>query len=110
MLSENGTPILKFFLHISKEEQKKELLERINDPTKNWKMNPQDLKERELWDKYMEAYEETLSKCSKPHAPWYVIPSEHKWLRNLAVSQIIVDKLECPGHEIPQRLDMQKRT
>lgn len=101
-LSENGTTILKFFLHISKEEQKKRLLERINDPTKNWKMNPQDMKERELWDRYMEAYEEALNKCSKPHAPWYVIPSEHKWLRNLSVSQIIVDKLESLDMKYPK--------
>ncbi len=102
MLSENGTTILKFFLHISKEEQKKRLLERIKDPAKNWKMNPADLKERELWDKYMEAYEETLNKCSKQHAPWYVIPSEHKWLRNLAVSQILVDKLESLDMKYPK--------
>lgn len=102
MLYENGTIILKFFLHISKEEQKKRLLERINDPAKNWKMNPADLKERALWDKYMEAYEEAINKCSKPHAPWYVIPSEHKWLRNLAVSQIIVDKLESLNMRYPK--------
>jgi PPK2 family polyphosphate:nucleotide phosphotransferase len=102
MLYENGTIILKFFLHISKEEQKKRLLERINDPAKNWKMNPADLKERALWDKYMEAYEEAINKCSKPHAPWYVIPSRHKWLRNLAVSQIIVDKLESLDMEYPK--------
>jgi len=85
-LSENGTTILKFFLHISREEQKKRLLERINDPTKNWKMNPADLKERALWDRYMEAYEEALNKCSKSHAPGMLY---HRSTNGCATSQCL---------------------
>lgn len=94
MLSENGTLILKFFLHISKDEQKKRLMERISDPEKSWKMDPADLRERVRWDKYQRAYSEAIGKCSFSHAPWFVIPSDRKWVRNLAVSQIIVESLE----------------
>ena len=94
ILARNGTTILKFFLHISKDEQKKQLEERLADPTKNWKMNPDDLKERARWDEYMKAYEAALGECSTKWAPWYIIPSDKKWFRNLAVSQIIVEALE----------------
>jgi PPK2 family polyphosphate:nucleotide phosphotransferase len=93
-LSQNRTIVLKFFLHISREEQAKRLLERIDDPQKNWKISPADLAEREYWDDYMEAYEEALERCSTKWAPWYVIPANKKWFRNLAVSQIIVDRME----------------
>ncbi|MFZ2454976.1 MAG: polyphosphate kinase 2 family protein [Candidatus Altiarchaeia archaeon] len=102
MLSENGTVILKFFLHISREEQKKRLLERMNDPEKFWKMDPADLEERKLWDRYQRAYEEAIERCSPKHAPWYVIPSDRKWVRNLAVSQIIVEALEALGMRYPK--------
>ena len=93
ILSENHVKILKFFLHISKDEQKKRLRERLADPAKNWKMNLQDLKERELWEDYMEAYEDALTECSTEWAPWFIIPANKKWFRNLAVSQIIVEAL-----------------
>ena len=102
LLTENGTVLLKFFLHISKEEQKKRLLERINDPEKNWKIDPADLKERVLWDRYQKAYEEALEKCSTKRAPWYVIPADKKWARNLAVSRIIADKLESLDMKYPK--------
>lgn len=94
ILSENQVKILKFFLHISKDEQKKRLQERLADPAKNWKMSLQDLKERELWKDYMEAYEDALTACSTAWAPWFIIPADDKWFRNLAVSQIIIEALE----------------
>jgi PPK2 family polyphosphate:nucleotide phosphotransferase len=91
MLSKNNVVILKFFLHISKEEQARRLMRRIEDPRRNWKMSPADLQERKHWDDYVAAYEEALTRCSTERAAWYVIPSNKKWFRNLAVSQIIVD-------------------
>jgi PPK2 family polyphosphate:nucleotide phosphotransferase len=94
MLHEEGTTILKFFLHISYEEQRKRFLDRINEPEKNWKFNPGDIEERELWDDYSEAYEEALSKTSTSWAPWFIIPANRKWYRNLAVSTILVDALD----------------
>ena len=90
----NGTRILKFFLHISPEEQLARFEQRINDPTRNWKISESDYAERELWDTYIEASEEALHETSTRHAPWYVIPANHKWFRNLAVSQIVADSLE----------------
>lgn len=92
-LKENGTVILKFFLHISKEEQRKRLQARIDDPQKNWKMQPKDLDERKLWDDYMRAYEDALTECSTDDAPWHIIPADRKWFRNLAISQIVADTL-----------------
>ena len=94
LLAETGTTILKFYLHISREEQKKRFEARLRDPGKGWKFSRDDLKKRQQWDDYMQAYEEALSRCSTPWAPWYVIPADHKWYRNLLVSQIIVEALE----------------
>jgi PPK2 family polyphosphate:nucleotide phosphotransferase len=94
ILTENNVTILKFFLHISKEEQKKRLDARREDPEKNWKFNPEDLKERKHWDDYVKAYEEALSRCSTKAAPWFIIPADHKWFRNLAVSKIVTETLE----------------
>lgn len=104
LLVQNGTTILKFFLHISKDEQKKRFEARHNDPDKNWKSSPSDESERKYWDDYQAAYEDVLAKCSEPEAPWFVIPSNRKWFRNLAISQIVVDALErmdlkYPTHE-----------
>ena len=95
MLSENGVVILKFLLYISKDEQLKRFRARVEDPSKNWKFNEGDLKEREHWDEYIEAYDEMLRRCSTDHAPWYVIPANYKWFRNVAVSQILVDTIEA---------------
>ncbi len=92
-ITENGTIILKFFMNISKEEQKERLLRRLNEPNKNWKFSPADLDERDLWDKYMEYFEDALNKTSKPHAPWYVIPSDDKPSARLIVASIILDEL-----------------
>ncbi len=93
-LAENGVTILKFFLHISKKEQKKRLQERVDDPAKHWKFSFGDLKEREIWDQYMEAYEDMLNLTSTPWAPWHLVPSNRKWYRNLVVSRVIRETLE----------------
>lgn len=94
LLLENHTVILKFFLHISKDEQKKRLQERLDHPQKYWKVSLDDIKERRFWDDYHKAYEDILRHCSKKHAPWYIIPANKKWYRNVVISQILVDKLE----------------
>jgi len=102
MLSENGVTILKFFLHISREEQKQRLLERLHDPLKNWKFEVGDLDERKRWDDYTEPYEEVLEKCSTEWAPWYVVPSDRKSTRNLLVAQVVTDALERMNPEFPR--------
>lgn len=94
LLAESNTILLKFYLHISKAEQKERLMAREADPTKAWKLSVGDWKERELWDDYTRAYEDALEKCSTPAAPWYLIPADHKWFRDLAVVQAIVNALE----------------
>jgi PPK2 family polyphosphate:nucleotide phosphotransferase len=91
---ENNTTILKFFLYISKEEQLARFKERLDDPTHQWKISATDYTERDRWDDYIEAFEAALSRCSTEHAPWFVIPSNHKWFRNLAVSAIVAETLE----------------
>ena len=101
-LADNGTHILKFFLYISQQEQLTRFKERLDDPTKQWKISLSDYREREFWDDYIEAYEDALHKCSTHHAPWFVIPSNHKWYRNLAISQILVEHLEALKMEFPQ--------
>ncbi|CAG35710.1 polyphosphate kinase 2 family protein [Desulfotalea psychrophila] len=101
MLTNNGTRILKFFLHISPEEQLSRFKQRLDDPARNWKISDADYSERELWPKYTKAYEETLKRTSTPHAPWYVIPANHKWFRNLAISEIIVDTMDEMGLKLP---------
>ncbi len=93
MLADNDVVILKFFLHISAAEQKRRLQSRIDTPAKHWKLAQSDFKERKFWAQYTEAYEEILSRTSHKHAPWFVIPSDYKWYRNLAVSQIVLDAM-----------------
>jgi PPK2 family polyphosphate:nucleotide phosphotransferase len=102
MLSASGVTILKFLLYISKDEQEKRFRERIDDKDKNWKFSPADIKEREYWDQYTEAFEDMLRQCSKKHAPWYVVPANNKWFRNLAVSQILCDTLEGMDLKFPK--------
>jgi PPK2 family polyphosphate:nucleotide phosphotransferase len=94
MLSENGTVILKFFLHVSHDEQKERLRERVEDETKNWKFNAGDLDERNLWDEYSEAYRDALTKCSTEWAPWYVVPADSNKARNYLIAKRIVETLE----------------
>jgi PPK2 family polyphosphate:nucleotide phosphotransferase len=101
MLSDEGTTILKFCLYIDQEEQKKRLLERLADPTKQWKFNPNDAQERKLWSQYMLAYETMLNKTSTQFAPWYLIPANHNWYRNLVIASVIVDKLESLNMQYP---------
>ncbi len=93
-LSENNTHIIKFFLHISEDEQLKRFKERLDDPSKHWKISENDYIERKRWNDYMAAFDDMLSKCSTKYAPWFVIPANHKWFRNLAVSQIVVEYME----------------
>lgn len=94
MLTDEGTTIIKFFLHISKDEQKARLQARLNEPEKNWKFNPGDLDDRALWPKFMEAYGNIFSETSTDNAPWYVIPADRKWYRNLLVADILVKTLQ----------------
>jgi len=93
-LTANGTVILKFFLNVSRDEQKQRFLERIDDPTKNWKFSSGDIKERALWDKYMEAYQDAINETSTVESPWHIIPADKKWFARLAISEIIEDKLK----------------
>lgn len=94
MLVANGTHVVKCFLHISKDEQRRRFESRLRDPHKRWKFDPKDLDKRAQWDEYREAFEAALGQCSTEHAPWHLIPSNHKWFRNLAVSRILVRALE----------------
>jgi PPK2 family polyphosphate:nucleotide phosphotransferase len=94
LLAGSGTTILKFMLHISKDEQRKRLQARLDDPKKRWKFDPGDLEDRALFERYMDAYDQVLERCSTKHAPWHVIPSNHKWARNAAVAAVIRRTLE----------------
>jgi PPK2 family polyphosphate:nucleotide phosphotransferase len=101
-LAANDTHILKFFLHISKEEQLKRFKDRLDDPAKHWKISEADYKERGFWDDYTAAYEESLSRCSTSYAPWFIIPGDHKWFRNLAIARIVVEHLESLKMQYPK--------
>ena len=101
MLAEEGTTIVKIYLHISKAEQKIRLESRLENPDKHWKFNPDDLKDRALWDDFMETYEDLLGKTSTEHAPWYIIPANRKWYRNLVVARIMVDALRQLKMDFP---------
>ena len=101
MLAEEGTTIVKIFLHISKDEQKRRLEARLADPAKHWKINPEDLVDRARWDDFMRAYEDVMQKTSTEHAPWYVVPADRKWYRNLCVARIMLDTLKKLNMEYP---------
>ena len=105
MLSDTGTVILKFFLHISKEEQKERFQERLDFPEKHWKFDENDLIKRRQWDQYMGAYEDVLNRCTTEWAPWHVIPADQKWYRNLAISQVIVETMRKmnPQYEVVRK-------
>ena len=105
LLADEGTTILKFFLHISREEQAERLQARLDDPAKHWKFSVGDLDERARWDDYMAAYEAVLSRTSTDHAPWYVVPADRKWYRNLVVSTIVTDTLRGFDMSYPQAED-----
>ncbi len=101
MLEQNGTRILKFYLHISPEKQLERFWQRLDDPSRHWKISESDYSERELWPRYVEAYEEAITLTSTKHAPWYIISADHKWFRNLAISQIIADTMDEMGLKLP---------
>jgi PPK2 family polyphosphate:nucleotide phosphotransferase len=102
MLHDEGTRIVKFYLHISKEYQKKRLQRRLEIPAKQWKFNPGDLEDRKLWKEFQHAYEDALERCSTEHAPWYVIPAEVHWFRNLLVARVLVETLESMDPKYPK--------
>jgi PPK2 family polyphosphate:nucleotide phosphotransferase len=102
LLTENGTKVLKFMLHISKKEQRERLQARLDEPKSRWKFNPGDLDDRKLWDKFQAAYELALNKCSTPWAPWHVIPSDRKWARNAAIAHIVRATLEDVNPQYPK--------
>ena len=108
LLTDSGTTIVKFFLHISKDEQRQRFEERYDDPKKRWKFSMGDLEERERWDDYMAAYEDALSKTSTDDAPWYVIPANRNWMRNLAVASILTATLEEMKPAYPPEPDLPK--
>jgi PPK2 family polyphosphate:nucleotide phosphotransferase len=108
-LFDNGTRIVKFFLHLSKDEQKKRFLERIDQPEKNWKFSMADIEERRCWDQYMDAYERCLSATSTRHAPWYIVPADDKHDARLIISQIILDTLEDLKMSYPETTDERRQ-
>jgi polyphosphate kinase 2 (PPK2 family) len=101
-LAQNDVILLKFFLHISREAQTERLQARIDNPEKHWKLSPADFVERQYWEKYIHAYEHILSHTSQPHAPWYIIPSDHKWYRNTTISTILVEAMRSLKLKYPQ--------
>lgn len=104
LLVDEGATILKFFLHISKPRQAERFLARLDRPNKRWKFNPEDIDKREDWDDYKEAFEAMLSKTSTPWAPWYVIPSDRKWYRNMTIASIIIEKLQSLDMKFPKEV------
>jgi PPK2 family polyphosphate:nucleotide phosphotransferase len=108
-LTRNGIAVVKFFLHISKKEQKRRFLERLETPGKNWKFSAADIRERGFWDAYQEAYEEAIRATATEFAPWYVIPADHKWFTRLVVAQVVVDELKALNLKYPKMSGEQKR-
>ncbi|MCE0523927.1 MAG: polyphosphate kinase 2 family protein [Methylacidiphilales bacterium] len=108
-LTRNGVVIRKFFLHVSKSEQKRRFLSRLDEPAKNWKFSEADLTERTYWHDYMEAYDEMIRRTATRHAPWYVVPADHKWFTHLVVAAAIVETLESLGLAFPEVTDEQRK-
>ena len=108
-MTENGTTIIKFFLHVSKDEQKQRFLDRINDPSKNWKFSEADVKERQYWDKYQECYQDAIRETSTKYAPWYIIPADKKWASRLLMSEVIVNVIEKLDPRYPKLEESQQR-
>ena len=107
-MTRNGTVVLKFFLHISKDEQRKRLIKRLNDPRKYWKFSFADMTERAFWSDYMNAYEKTISATSTKWAPWYIIPADHKWVSRALVARIMTNAIESLHLEYPEISDTQR--
>jgi len=108
-LSRNGTVVLKFYLHVSRGEQKRRLLERLDDPAKNWKFSETDVLDRDDWDEYRRAYSEALAATSRRHAPWYVVPADHKWFAHALVAEVIVQALDSLDLSFPKLSEAQRR-
>jgi PPK2 family polyphosphate:nucleotide phosphotransferase len=108
-LCRNGTVIRKFFLHVSKAEQKRRFLERIDEPAKNWKFSAADVAERDHWKEYMGAYEDMVCRTSSPHAPWYVVPADNKWFTRLVVAAVLVETLQGLDLAFPQLSPAQRK-
>ena len=102
LLVDEGTAVVKFFLHVSKDYQKERLQRRLEKPDKWWKFNPADLEERKRWDEYQEAFEDALAKCSTKHAPWYVVPAERRWFRDLLVARVLTETLDSLKMKYPE--------
>ena len=101
MLVDEGTAVVKVFLHVSRDEQRKRLQERIDDPEKRWKLQLSDLDDRKLWDRFTKAYEDVIRETSTGWAPWHVVPADHNWVRNLAVAELLVETLERLDPQLP---------
>ena len=108
-LARNGIVIRKFFLHVSRDEQKRRFLERLENPEKNWKFSPTDAKERGHWKDYMEAYEDTIRRTATPEAPWYVVPADNKWFTRVVVAAAVIDALASLGLEYPKVSDEKRK-
>jgi polyphosphate kinase 2 (PPK2 family) len=102
LLTDSSVVVVKFFLHISKDEQRQRFEERLRDPTKQWKLSAGDFEDRKQWDDYATAYEDALTRCSTPAAPWFIVPADRKWFRNFAVSHILVETLEALEMRFPK--------
>jgi PPK2 family polyphosphate:nucleotide phosphotransferase len=109
-LSRNGIAVVKFFLHVSKKEQERRFLERLDTPEKNWKFSAADIHERRFWDDYQQAYEDAISNTASKNAPWYVVPADHKWFTRLVVAQVIVDELKKMDLHFPKITGDQKKS
>jgi polyphosphate kinase 2 (PPK2 family) len=107
-LTRNGTVVLKFFLHLSKDEQRKRFLKRLKDPTKHWKFSSADTAERAFWDDYMKAYEEALNATSTKWAPWYIIPADHKWVTRALIARIVINRMESLDLRYPEVTEEQR--
>lgn len=105
---ENGIQVIKFFLHISKDEQAEQFLDRINNPDKNWKFSAADLRERQYWDQYQSTYEEMIQQTAAEHAPWYIVPSDHKWFARLVISKVLLDHLRSLPLHYPELSEDEK--
>ena len=109
-LTRNGIAVVKFFLHVSKQEQERRFLERLDTPEKNWKFSAADIHERSFWNDYQQAYEDAISNTATKHAPWYVVPADHKWFTRLVVAQVIVDELKKMDLHFPKLTGDQKKS
>jgi PPK2 family polyphosphate:nucleotide phosphotransferase len=108
-MKRNGTVIRKFFLHVSKKEQKKRFLERLDEPEKNWKFSASDVRERACWEDYQDVYEDMIRNTATDHAPWYVVPADNKWFTRLVISTVVVDALESLNLAYPTVSDEKKK-